>query len=119
MPVYIPSRQANGIPHQRRKASAKQQTSYTGSQLQQPAQQKRYSANDPTMHRKDVEYILSLFVAEQLECERSVLLVSLAISSIDSAVDQTHQNSVIVYRKTTQTIRLKRVLNRALHTICF
>jgi hypothetical protein len=32
-----------------------------------------YIATDPTMHRKDVEYILSLFVAEQLECERLVL----------------------------------------------
>jgi hypothetical protein len=83
MPVYIPSRQANGFPAQRRKASARQQATYTESQLQQPAQQKAYIVNDPVMRRKDVEYILSLFVAEQLECERLVLSLSIVISSTD------------------------------------
>jgi hypothetical protein len=83
MPVYIPSRQANGFPTQRRKASARQQATYMESQFQQPAQQKAYIVNDPVMHRKDVECILSLFVAEQLECERLVLSLSIVISSTD------------------------------------
>lgn len=57
------------------------------------------------MHRKDVEHILSLYVAEQLDCDRSVLLVPITIRSTDLAVDQRHQSAAIACRKTSQTIR--------------
>jgi hypothetical protein len=115
MLVYIPSRLATGIPSQRRKTSAKQQTSHTESQLQQSAQQKMYTETVLSMHRKNVKYILRPFVAEQLECERSVLPFPVIISGTDLLVGLKHQNAMIVYSKTLRTRNSKCLLNDDLH----
>jgi hypothetical protein len=71
MPVYIPSRLAKGIPSRRRKTNGKQEATFTTSTPEPHKQPKTHTTIDPGMQRKDVDFISSLFVVDQLECEQS------------------------------------------------
>jgi hypothetical protein len=70
IPVYIPSRLAKGIPARRRKTNGKQQAAFTASAPEPHSQPKTQITIDPAMQRKDIDFISSLFVVDQLECEQ-------------------------------------------------
>ena len=70
IPAYIPTRLIPGLPGRCRRSSAKRQEMHTRSEARP---QKAHRRRDSMTHRKDVDFITSLFVVEQLECERWVL----------------------------------------------
>jgi hypothetical protein len=70
LPVYIPTRLAKGIPTRRRQTNTKQRA--TQARSEHARQSQPSLRDDPAMHRKDLDFIASLFTVEQLERERSL-----------------------------------------------
>lgn len=66
VPAFIPTRLIPGLPRRRRKCIAKQKAPHTSEGLKKPTE---YNTYDPAVRRKDIDFITTLFVVEQLKCE--------------------------------------------------